>query len=132
MGELLFAILEVIADGLLEIAGEAIFALAARGFRAICISPRTLNAAISALIYITFGLMAGWVSVVISPHPLVRPSKKFHGMSLLISPLLAASVMSLIGSALRRKGRQTTQIETFGYAFAFAFAMALIRLIFVK
>ncbi len=132
MEEILFAVLEIVAEALFEFFWEAILALAVHGTRAIGISPRTLNRALSALIYTGVGLMAGWISVLVFPHPLVRPSTRFHGISLLISPLLAASGMSLIGSVLRRKRRRTTQIETFGYAFAFAFAMSLVRFIFVK
>ncbi len=132
MEEILFALLEILAESLFELFGEAIVALAVHGARALGISPRTLNRAMSTCIYVGTGLLAGWISVIAFPHPLVRPSARFHGFSLLISPLLAASGMSLVGSALRRKRRRTAQIETFGYAFAFAFAMAIVRFVLVK
>lgn len=132
MEEIVFALLEILAEGLFELFGEAIVALAVHGARALGLSPRALNRALSTCIYVGIGVIAGWISFLALPHPLVRPSARFHGISLLISPLLAASGMSLVGSALRRKRRRTTQIETFGYAFAFAFAMALVRFIFVK
>ncbi len=129
-GAFLLAVSEIVGDVLFELIGEGIFSLIARGFYALGMSPRTLNRAMSAFMYLLFGAMAGCISILIFPHPLVRPSR-FHGISLLISPLLAGSAMSLVGSSLRRKGKRTTQIETFGYGFAFAFAMALVRLIVV-
>ncbi len=132
MEEIVFALLEPLLDALLQLIFESLFALAVHGARALGISPRAVNRTLSTLIYVGTGLMAGWISVLVFPHPLIRPSARFHGISLLISPLLAASGMSLVGSVLRRKHRRTTQIETFGYAFAFALAMAIVRFIFVK
>ncbi len=127
---LLAALFEFVGDALLQLVGEAIFAFFSRvlGY---AFKPRTLNRTLDVCIYVLFGAMAGWVSVLVFPHPLVRPSR-FHGISLLISPLLTGSVMSSVGSAFRRKGKRTTRIETFAYGFAFAFGMALVRLLFVK
>lgn len=127
---LLAAVCEFLGDALLEIAGQAIFAFFSHVLGYV-FKPRSLNRALDVSIYVVFGAMAGWISVLVFPHPLVRASR-FHGISLLISPLLAGSVMSSVGSALRRKGKRTTQIETFVYGFAFAFAMALVRFLFVK
>ncbi len=135
MEEILFglfvAFFEVFAEFLLEVAGEAFFSLLWRGFSRLFPKPQALNSVLTTIEFVLFGLMAGWVTVVLFPHPLVRPSR-IHGISLLISPLMAGSVMSFVGSSLRRKGKRTTQIESFGYGFAFALAMALIRFLFVK
>jgi membrane protease YdiL (CAAX protease family) len=55
-----------------------------------------------------------------------------HGIGLLISPLLAGLVMSLIGSLRRRRGMSVIRLDSFGYGFIFAFGMGLIRFLFTK
>jgi hypothetical protein len=40
--------------------------------------------------------------------------------------------MSQVGRAVRSRGQEAAQIESFGYGFVFALAMALIRFVFVK
>jgi hypothetical protein len=40
--------------------------------------------------------------------------------------------MSLIGRGIRGSGRESIQIESFGYAFVFAFAMAVVRFVLVR
>jgi hypothetical protein len=76
------------------------------------------------------GLALSFVSVLVLPHPLVHPSK-FHGVSLLISPVITGLIMSFIGRAVRRRGKTPVQIESFAYGFTFAFAFALLRLLLV-
>jgi len=71
------------------------------------------------------------LSVLIFPHPLFHPSR-IHGISLLISPVIAGLLMALLGSTLRKRGKKVVRLESFGYGFAFAFGMALIRLIYAR
>lgn len=82
----------------------------------------------SAFAWGLLGVAVGAMTVAIFPHPLFHGSR-FHGVSLIISPILAGVVMSTIGAALRRRGKRVVQIESFPYAFAFAFGMALVRLV---
>lgn len=70
----------------------------------------------------------GGISVLFFPHPIVHPSR-FHGVSLIISPVLALLGMSFVGSTMRKRNR-VMQLESFGYGFAFAFGMALVRFFF--
>jgi len=77
------------------------------------------------------GLGLGAVSLLVFPHPLVH-SSKFHGISLLVSPLITGFVMGLIGRTVRRRGRAPVQIESFAYGFTFAFAFTLIRILMVR
>jgi len=77
------------------------------------------------------GVAAGFSTLLVFPHRLVQPSR-FHGISLLISPLIAGLVMSQVGRAVRRQGLEAVEIESFGYGFIFALGMALIRFVFVK
>jgi hypothetical protein len=55
-----------------------------------------------------------------------------HGVSLILSPMLAGLAMSQFGRLLRNRGARTIQIESFVYGFAFALAMAVIRFAFVE
>jgi hypothetical protein len=73
------------------------------------------------------GVLVGAASIVMLPHPLFHRSK-FHGISLVLSPIAAGTAMSALGAMLRKRGKQVVQIESFPYAFAFAFGMALVRL----
>jgi hypothetical protein len=132
MGELFFGLLLEIAgivlEALLEFGvGASIAALS----RSAPVASRTLGKLASGLTYLLFGLMAGWVSVVVLPHPLV-PRARIRGLSLVVSPVLTGAAMAASGNALRRKGKRTARIETFGYGFAFALGMAFIRFLFVK
>jgi hypothetical protein len=55
---------------------------------------------------------------------------RFHGISLVLSPLATGLIMSQIGRRSRRRGGITVPIEKFGYGYVFALAMALVRFFF--
>jgi hypothetical protein len=131
MDELVLGILSVIAETLLEILGEAVIALFARAVGEVFAKSRAVNPFLAALGYFLLGSLTGVVSVFLIPHPLVHRSK-VHGLSMLVSPLVTGLVMSQVGVAIRRRGKQAAQIESFGYGFAFALGMALIRFLCVK
>jgi hypothetical protein len=80
---------------------------------------RVNNPVLAAIGCLILATISGGLSRLIFPHPLVRPSK-VHGISLFISPAITGSLMWMIGYALRRRGKQAAQIESFGYGFAFA------------
>jgi hypothetical protein len=135
MLELLVALLEV----LLEIFFEAAFEFAAefigdiilRCFAAVFDTSEFKNPWLACVGYAFFGGVAGGMSLLIFPHPLVHPSR-VPGLSVVISPVLAGLGMSILGSTLRKRNKKTMQIESFGYGFAFALGMALVRFFFVK
>jgi len=84
--------------------------------------------------YAVVGALAGAISLLVLPHTLIHrdPPIRFHGISLVISPIIAGLLLSSLGVFMRRWGKKATPIETFGYGFAFALGMALIRLFFAK
>jgi LytS/YehU family sensor histidine kinase len=86
------------------------------------VSVRRSNPVVATVVFTLVGVGFGFLSACIFPHPLVRPSR-FHGISLLISPVLTGLVMALIGRAWRRRGRTSVRIESFGYGFTFALAI---------
>jgi hypothetical protein len=88
------------------------------------------NPPFTILKFTLLGLALSFVSVFVLPHPLVHPSK-FHGVSLLISPVITGLIMGFIGRTVRRRGKTPVQIESFAYGFTFAFAFAWIRFLLV-
>ena len=128
---LVLAIGELLVEVLIEFAGEVVLDLVTRALSAVLTTALEMNPLLTALGYAVLGVLTGVGSLFLFPHPLVHPSR-FHGISLLISPILTGLAMSMIGSFLESRGKRVAQIESFGYGFAFAFGMALIRLLFVK
>jgi hypothetical protein len=84
--------------------------------------------------YGLLGVFAGVLSLLVLPHRLIHREHPigFHGISLLISPIIAGSVLSSVGAAMRRWGKKVTPVETFGYGFAFALGMALVRFLLAQ
>jgi hypothetical protein len=128
--ELFSLIVELLGDLLFQLLGEAILDLALRALGRFFRSPEFDPVAVIG-IYFVLGTFSGGISLLIVPHPFVRPSR-LYGIGLIVSPIVTGLVMSLVGSLLRQKGKKAIQIETFWCGFAFAFGMALTRLIFVR
>ena len=126
---LLEAFLELIAASVLDLVSRALLGLF-EGLAEILTDNRVLRT----FTYALSGALAGALSVMILPHPLIHREHHtgFHGISLLISPIVTGLALSAIGGILRRLGKKVTPIETFGYGFAFALGMALIRFFFAK
>jgi hypothetical protein len=135
MDEVFLAVLTAAADLLFEvlfqIVAESIVALIVRSIRNVFEESNAINPILAAIGYMLLGVIFGITSVRLFPHPLFHPSK-FHGISLVISPLITGLVMSKVGIILRRSGKQAVRIESFGYGFTFAFGLAIIRFIFVR
>lgn len=131
MEDFLSFILELLLEALLEFGLSALVAGVYRSVRHFWVSARRRNPIAAAALLVIVGLALGLLSVLIFPHPLLHPSK-LHGISLLISPLLAGLAMAAVGRGVRRRGRTPVRIESFSYGFAFAFAVALIRFLMVR
>jgi hypothetical protein len=137
LGELLGFIFEVFVEVLIQIVFEAGVAAASRAprrfrfapFLRVILSPS--NPALKTLKFTFLGLCLGAVSLLILPHPLAH-SSRFHGISLLLSPVITGIAMGLTGRIVRRRGKTPVQIESFAYGFTFAFAFALIRFLMVR
>jgi len=127
---LLEAFLELIATAVLDLASRAVAAAFANVAEVI----KDWSRALVAVGYALLGALAGVLSLLVHPHTLVRGehSTGFHGISLLVSPLITGLVMSSVGAILRRPGKKVVPVESFGYGFAFALGMALIRFFFAK
>src|SRR6266481_2836895 len=58
---------------------------------------RIKNAVIAVLVYGALGALFGGLSLVFFPHPIVHPSR-YHGISLLVSPVITGLVMAFVGA----------------------------------
>jgi len=128
---LLDAFLEIFLEVAIEVAGETIFIFL---FTAIAdaLRPSEPRRPVMACVgYLLLGAATGGLSLIWFPFPLVHPSR-FHGISLIISPLLTGSLMALLGWILRKYNKRTVNLETFGYGFVFAFGMTLARFLFAR
>jgi hypothetical protein len=122
----LAAIAEVLFEAFVEIAVGALASLLLRAMDKFFKAVSDVDPVVTAFALGLLGALVGFMSVVIYSHPLVHPSR-FHGVSVIASPLITGFVMSQLGRSLRNRGKNVTPIESFGYGFAFAFAMALVR-----
>jgi hypothetical protein len=128
---LISIIAEALAEVFLETAVGLVISIFLRTSRRLFSAILKLDPILTTFSLAILGAASGILSVLILPHPLIHPSP-VHGTSLLISPIVTGFVMSQIGRGLRRRGRQSTQIESFGYGFVFALAMALVRFVLVR
>jgi hypothetical protein len=129
--ELLLFLVELVFEALSEFALEAIFDLLVRAFAAFFEIIEIKNSILAFTGYTLFDAAAGALSLFVIPHPIFRLSR-FHGISLLASPILTGLGMWQLGLLLRTKARTVLQIESFWNGFAFALGVALVRFYFAK
>src|SRR5207244_296352 len=98
-----FAILlEVFFEAAFEFAAESIGSLILRGVAAIFDTSEFKNPWVACVGYVFLGGVAGGLSLLFFPHPLVHRSR-VPGLSVVISPVLAGLGMSMVGSTLRKQ-----------------------------
>jgi len=133
MLELLLAFLEILVEiffeAVFEFSVEFLGSLVLRGVAAVFDTSEFKSPWQASIGYAFLGAVAGGLSLIFFPHPLVHRSR-VPGISVVISPVLAGLGMSLVGSSLRKRNKKTMEIESFGYGFAFAFGMAVVRFFF--
>jgi hypothetical protein len=124
------SLLAFILEGALELILELVFSLLAevglRCLREPFIEWELRNPIFAGIGYFLFGLGLGGLSLLVFPSPLVH-SERFHGINLLITPLLVGLLMSALGRLRRRQGKSLLRLDTFAYGFIFAFAMSAVR-----
>ncbi|HEX6284469.1 MAG TPA: hypothetical protein VFZ71_06315, partial [Pyrinomonadaceae bacterium] len=89
------------------------------------------NPILAGIGYALLGTIAGGVSLLIFPEPFVR-SEKFHGINLLISPVLAGLGMAGLGWLLDQSGKRRLQLDSFVFGFIFALPMAIVRFLYTS
>jgi hypothetical protein len=131
MEELLLAMLEILGEVFFEIAAEAVADFILRSVRNLIGESKAISPILAAAGYLILGIGFGILSAFLIPHPLMHRSK-FHGASLVVSPVLTGLIMSQVGRMLRRRGKAPLQLESFWYGFSFALGVAIIRFLFVS
>jgi hypothetical protein len=135
MEDFLFSLLAGLAEMLTEVLLEVVLtegvASLMRAFGRALTAPLGSNRFLAATGLTLLGAGVGYWSVVLFPHPLVAQSR-FHGISMVVSPVITGLVMSAVGRMLRNRGREPVEIESFGFGFAFALGVAFIRFLMVK
>lgn len=131
MGELLFVLLEIFGELLLEAAGEAIIAF---GFEAVSAPFKKAQGASRAMsltgIIVLASLSAGLFHFFL-PFPLTKPSR-FPGISLILSPALCGASLYLVGKWRALNDRPTTRMATFWGGALFAFVFSLVRFLALR
>jgi len=129
--ELLLGLLEPVLEAIFEYVVTAVADLLLRALEAVVHEPYIDDPVLACVGYAFLGVLFGAMSLALFPHRLVRPSA-VQGISLLVSPAISGTIMSLTGKAFRLCDQKVTQMESFTYGFAFAFGVALVRLFFAK
>jgi hypothetical protein len=137
LAAILGAIAELLLEAFMELIAAAVLDLASRALLDVFTGLTDAikeNKILTGFMYGLLGVLAGVLSLLVLPHRLIHREHPigFHGISLLISPIIAGAVLSSVGAAMRRRGKKVTPVETFGYGFAFALGMALVRFLFAK
>ncbi len=123
------AILGFIVEILIPIVGEFAFDFLLRSLGEPFMSRERRNPIVAGLGYFLIGLVLGGLSLLIFPRSFVR-SERFHGINLLITPLVSGFVMGALGRWRERHGQMILRLDSFVYGFVFAFAMALVRFVY--
>lgn len=123
---LLGFLLEMFLEFVVEVVAEAIFISILTAIAETFGPADSRRPVMAGVGYFLLGATTGGLSLIWFRFPLVHPSR-FHGISLVISPILTGSLMALLGSILRRYNKPTVKLETFAYGFLFAFGMTLVR-----
>ena len=125
IGELL---LGFIVEVVLPIVGEIAFEFLLHCMGQPFVTRERRNAAFAGIGYFLIGLVLGGLSLLVFPRSFVR-SEDFHGISLLITPVVAGLVMSAIGRWRLRQGKTLLRLDSFIYGFVFAFPLSLVRFV---
>ena len=129
--DLFLSLLEPLLEALFEYVVTGVADLLLRGLQAVVAEPYIDDPLLASVGYLFLGILFGAMSLALFPHRLVRPSA-LHGVSLLISPTISGTLMSLTGKAFGLSAGTATRLETFSYGFAFAFGVALVRLLLAR
>lgn len=79
--------------------------------------------------YALLGALCGGLSLWVFPSFFIQ-SHVGRGIGLVVTPLLAAGAMALVGAWRRKRGEELIRLDRFTYGYVFAFAMAAIRFSF--
>ena len=123
---LLGPIIELVLEFLLELTVGLLFSFLWRKIRTARWKTRRISLWLILPLLGGLGAAVGWISILIIPSPIFHP-REFHGLSLILSPLLTGMVMAFFGSDLKRRKEMPAALESFSGGFSFALGIALVR-----
>jgi len=126
--EILFWILQVFGEFILQMVFEVIVEIGLQGLRESFRRPQVLHPWFAAICYLAFGALAGWVSLWFFPSPFIH-SRLGRVANLVLTPLAAGGVMASIGAWRLRRGEELIRLDRFAYGHLFALAMGAIRFV---
>src|SRR5829696_4625450 len=97
-------IIEIFLEFLLQIVGELFVELFIRIGASIPWVNKAASNLLTALVLFAVGLFIGWVSLWIFPRAFVR-SEGLHGISLVVTPVMAGLAMAALGLPRERWGK---------------------------
>ena len=122
-------ILSLILEFVLPLFGELLLEVGLRSLGEPFIASERRNPVLAGIGYSLIGLIFGGLSLLIFPNSFIR-SENFHGINLIITPVVSGLGMSALGWLRRRQGEPVLRLDSFLYGFLFAFMMALVRFVF--
>ena len=122
-------VLGFIVETLIPLVGEISLEFLVRSVGEPFVSRERRNSIIAGIGYFLIGLILGGFSLLIFPRSFVR-SENFHGINLLITPVVSGLVMSAIGRWRLRQGKTILRLDSFVYGYLFALALALVRFVY--
>ena len=131
LAEIFFLILQFLAEILLQVFAEWLAEMGVRTAGAPFRREREVNPWLAAFGYAVLGGLAGWLSLVFFPNSFLT-SDATRVVNLILSPLAAGVVMSMLGSWRQSRGQDLIRLDRFACGALFAFAMAVIRFFFAQ
>lgn len=145
--EILFELLWVAAEFIAEIALQLAFewlagtgvrglgnvrdARDARNARHAKPPAREVSPALAVVGYAALGAVVGAISLWPFPHSFIGPYPA-RLANLVVTPVIAGALMSLIGERRQRRGEPLIRLDRFAYGVVFAFAMSLVRFLWAR
>ena len=126
-------IFEILVQFLGEIVLQAVFEILAEvGMHSLADTVKQPRHVVwSTIGFVLWGAIAGGLSLLLLPHSFVT-DPALRVVNVVVTPLLAGTIMMLIGRRRSRRGTDLVQLDRFGYAFAFALTMAIVRYAWAK
>ncbi len=124
-------IIEIVLELLINVFAELLFEV---GLTVLKESIRRNGASypiLACIGYALLGCVAGGLSLLVFPRQYMR-SERYHGLGLLLIPILAGSVMAGLGAIKSKMGKRVIRLDTFSFGFVFAFFMTLTRFLYAK
>jgi hypothetical protein len=121
---LLELVAEIVVEIVIQLVGELLVELGIRGASKLA-TRRNPNPILSAIGYASMGAALGGMSVWLWPQALM--SEDLRLVNLIVGPIVAGSMMAVVGALLRRRGKDSIRLESFFYGWLLAFSLSLVR-----